>query len=56
MEKVLRMWKGLVDSLVLRVRKGNPLRFNELVYVKYLVGTQKMFVDLTGERNGIQVR
>lgn len=56
MEKVLKVWKGLVDSLVLRVRKGNPLRLNELVYVKYLAGTQKMSVVLTGERNGIQVR
>lgn len=30
----LRVVRGLVDSLVLGIKKGNPLRSNELVYVE----------------------
>lgn len=33
-EELLREGKGLVGSLVLRIRKGKPLRLNELVYVE----------------------
>lgn len=31
---MLRVVRGLVDSLVLGIKKGNPLRSNELVYVE----------------------
>lgn len=43
-EEALRVVKGLVDSLVLRVRKGSPL-----ICVEAPIRHTKVFVDLTGE-------
>lgn len=48
-EEALRVVRGLVDSLVLRLKRRNPLRSNELVYVEAPRRHTKTFVDQTGE-------